>query len=312
MWPQKDLIELRVIFQDLEDLGHNCYFREVNNIRIYSKRWTGENSEESGVIDYDQIYDPLVEAIDRMKDLYVVDSIYFILGLSPNSDWKSVRYDYPPDNLDTKWYPKSMGGISGSIENEMVRMLHNNPEYKLYEISIHTSPKKVIGKIKNFLGFNESLNNDISDNIKDVFEDIGDDNTNIQVKFESNFKVSWDVGYSTYRSGKEIHSLNYVQIKIDSSEFEDCNSETNKIFKKLEMFFDDEVSHRLDRLEDLYKVKTMSYGVEYFDRFALPLFYTISNNDDKYIKYAYVTRYRPFDEIGSRFSYIVFIFFGKI
>ena len=162
MWPQKDLEELRIIFQDLEDNGYYCYLRQIGEIVIYSKRYGGDGS--SGPINYEDIRDILMEAIDRLKDIYDVDNVYFDLGLSPGSDYKHVRYDYPPDNLDIVWRPKPNSGmsISNDAENAMTRMMYGNPEYKLYGITIHTSPKrKIFGKIKNFLGFNENLNNDI-------------------------------------------------------------------------------------------------------------------------------------------------------
>lgn len=150
MWNPEELEELRIILQDIEDMGYRCYLRQIGQIIIYKNG--------GGEIEYnEEFYNALCESVDRIQDLpYKLHKIYYELKLRAGDNKFFGRdlkkYDYPiePENFDIKWIP-GKDSLQNFIEVDLSP--NKNPEKALITIEIHLVPKKILKRIKSFINY---------------------------------------------------------------------------------------------------------------------------------------------------------------
>ena len=183
--PKEEYEELENILSDLSDFGTRVIFWGAHNYSTQRKRYQHIAINKPGGFKYEDIYEILCEAVDRLKEVYEVE---MRASLLPNS----ARINFG-DNV-----PEKIEDVA-----DRNRILPNN--YLVQNIWIDLYPKKVVESFTDFFKkktkFEQNLEKLLSLSISDlnyILCDISDEVQIYQIPGVSNRDFRFGLEFSPY------------------------------------------------------------------------------------------------------------------
>ena len=157
-----DREELEYIFQDMYDAGYSIGMENIEGKEVITiQNWKNDEVYTycSCPIIYEEIYDILDEAVDRVRDLGFLVKLEVEKGFLSDSGTgvspqHGVKFDNVPETIDLKYYGKGGGmNIGPEAENWMKQKLYGKQDYSIAWIRVIIEEKSRFNRLKSFLKF---------------------------------------------------------------------------------------------------------------------------------------------------------------